>query len=425
MRYLPALLGLLLATLLPLHVQTSAQEGELPPMPPREPRGPADPELAPARQAAFAKSPQHGRIKAALDWLRDHQNIEGYWSATEFRADSRRADAKATGNLEFVKPGKLDGDFGWKDDSDIGLTGLAMQAFASAGFDHRAGEYRQTLRMAMQYLRRVQSNDGCFGPKEDDHFVYNHAHATTAAAEIYALSGDAVLKPMIDRACDFILRAQNPGLGWRYGVQPGMNDTSVTGNMLYALHAAKRGGIEIEHEKMLKGAFTWLNMVTVEVEGKWKTGYDTPGSDNARLRSAMDYFHNATMDAIHGACAAMWDKSDDRYLPHFRERLLAPGSLPRWDHLRVDFYYWYWAAKFARMDGGELWQAWNTQATSVLTASQRGWHVDDLEASRASASKLQEHGSWDPVGAWGTAGGRVYSTAMGALILQTEWQLKR
>lgn len=45
--------------------------------------------------------------------------------------------------------------------------------------------------------------------------------ATTA---MYGLSGDALLKPMVDKAVQFILKAQNPGMGWRHGVKPGDND---------------------------------------------------------------------------------------------------------------------------------------------------------------------------------------------------------
>jgi hypothetical protein len=178
---------------------------------------------------------KEGRTRAALEWLKDHQNPEGYWSGTTFSDDSVRTNAQKTYNIDFVAPGDPNGDKGWELTADIGLTGLALLAFVGAGYDHKEGDYRTTCRLAIKYLRQRQDNDGCFGPKEDDHFVYNHSICAMAVAEAYGLSLDPVLKPMADKAVEFILKAQNPGFGWRYGVQPGINDSSVTGWMVLAL----------------------------------------------------------------------------------------------------------------------------------------------------------------------------------------------
>jgi hypothetical protein len=36
-----------------------------------------------------------------------------------------------------------------------------------------------------------------------------------------------------------------------------------------------------------------------------------------------------------------------------------------------------------------------------------------------------ENGSWDPIGAWGTAGGRVYATAINCLSLEIYYRYGR
>ena len=58
----------------------------------------------------------------------------------------------------------------------------------------------------------------------------------------------------------------------------------------------------------------------------------------------------------------------------------------------------------------------------MLLDHQRGYVKADKDANLDTAEALDEHGSWDPLGAWGTAGGRVYSTAISALALETEWR---
>lgn len=362
-------------------------------------------------------------ISGALKWLADHQDREGFWSATNFPAASTRKEAATTGNIEFVKPGEKGADFGWEAVTDIGLTGLSLLAFTANGLDHKYGDYRSTVRNAIIYLRKVQDNDGCFGPKDEDQFVYNHAIAATALAETYGLSSDPVLKLVVEKSVEFILSAQNPGLGWRYGVKPAQTDSSVTGWMLLALHSAKEAGIAVDTTKVHEGAFKWLDTVTVQDGDKrWRTGYDSPGSNNARLRSAAEYDNNPTMDGIHGAVRILAAKTEgaDAKLADFEKSITE--NPPKWEHKKLDYYYWFWAAMFMQQRSGKARDAWWESAAEVLTKHQRGWHELDTKAERTTAAKLAEHGSWDAVDAWSMAGGRVYATAMGALTLSMPWR---
>ena len=367
------------------------------------------------------------RVRAALEWLKDHQNREGYWSATTFSADSTRLTAKKTYNIEFLNVGQASGDIGWESTCDVGLTGMSLLAFVGAGYDHKGGDYAATCRQAVLYLRKVQDNDGCFGAKEDNHFIYNHAICAMAMAEAYGLSGDAVLKPIADKAADFILKSQNPGLGWRYGVKPGINDSSVTGWMVLALKSFNMAGIDLDLAKCYSDAAEWFKLVTVDVGGYPKTGYDTPGSNNARLRSSAEFDNNPSMDSIYVMSMLFMEKADlkDRMIVSLSNVCVEPAYLPKWEPNKIDYYYWYYASLALYQVGGSTWKKWETPMSKTLLDSQRGYHKQDKDAGLTSKEALDEHGSWDSVDAWGSAGGRVYSTAINCLTLEVYYRYQR
>jgi hypothetical protein len=378
-----------------------------------------------ARATQRGGGPESDHVDAALEWLRDHQNVEGHWSATTFTADSQRVNAERTYNIEMVNVNDPNGDKGYEHVYDPGLTGLAMLAFTGAGYDHRIGKFRNTLRQAVLYLRRIQGNDGCFGPKEDLHYVYNHAICAMAMAELYGLSNDPMLRGPVMRGIEFILNAQNPGLGWRYGTQTGENDTSVTGWMVLTLSIAYKAGLDIDYSKSFAAAAEYLELMTVDVNGYPRTGYLTPGSENARLRSAQGvYDENPSMDSIYVMSMLFMDKADlrDPTIRALAGACIKPDNLPRWELNKLDYYYWYYASLALYQVGGSTWDRWESAMVGTLLNHQRGWHELDRAANRDSAEVFAEHGSWDPIDAWGAAGGRVYATAINCLSLQTYYR---
>jgi hypothetical protein len=81
-------------------------------------------------------------------------------------------------------------------------------------------------------------------------------------------------------------------------------------------------------------------------------------------------------------------------------------NLPR----RADYnlYYWYYGTLAMYQYGGAGWEHWNDSLRDLL--------VKDQQQSGPLA------GSWDPNDRWGGYGGRVYSTAMGALSLEVYYR---
>ena len=61
--------------------------------------------------------------------------------------------------------------------------------------------------------------------------------------------------------------------------------------------------------------------------------------------------------------------------------------------------------------GGAAWDVWDVFMRDAALAGQR----------RSGEAR----GSWDPVGPWGHAGGRVYSTALMSLCLEVDFRYER
>ena len=98
-------------------------------------------------------------------------------------------------------------------------------------------------------------------------------------------------------------------------------------------------------------------------------------------------------------------------MTHAANTILAKG--PRWDEKsgNIDHYYWYYATYALYQMGGNHWKQWSKQLTPAVVRSQR--------------KDANFRGSWDPAGAWGDDGGRVYSTAILVLTLEAYYRYTR
>jgi len=78
----------------------------------------------------------------------------------------------------------------------------------------------------------------------------------------------------------------------------------------------------------------------------------------------------------------------------------------------INIYYWYYGSYALFQFGGPDWKKWNEDMQKALLDSQR-------------QGEICEDGSWDPIDEWGTAGGRVYSTALGAMTFEVYYRFRR
>ena len=180
-------------------------------------------------------------VQLGLDWLARHQHPDGFWDCDGFMNQCKSEECGDPGNARY----------------DPGVSGLALLAFLGAGETDTSGLHGKTVSRGLEYLLNIQDRDGCFGPRTTNHFTYNHAICALAMAEAYALTASPRFKQSAERAIDFIEKARNPDLAWRYGVRPRDNDTSVTGWMVMALTSARGAGLRVDGRVDGRGRRPW------------------------------------------------------------------------------------------------------------------------------------------------------------------------
>jgi len=401
-------------------------------------------------------------IEAALDWLVRHQSPDGRWSSHDFVTMCDKETGPCRNAPWNKAPWGRDDGRGWKG-HDIGVTALAILAFTGWGHTHQSGrrrEYVSTVQKAVDFLKRVQISgtgnpdyDGCFRfkstlppegmPKnkirdldEKVEWMYDHAVATMAMAEVLFLSGDREgLGSCVERAAEFCLHARKKGAGWRYSVKSVVSDTSVTGWMVGALSAVRTCRImglvsapgERELDGSLKDALKWIDFVTERSTGA--VGYMSPGDQGSilveisRVRGGYPYDKKIpVMTAVGLSCRYCGGRKSSAPVMRKGMKLLM-NHLPLWrtregkKKSTISFLYWYFGSLAAFHRGGRDWQRWHTALRKALIPTQR--KKGDVKGRGCEA------GSWDPIGEWGIAGGRVYSTALGALALEVYFRWKR
>lgn len=317
-------------------------------------------------------------VAAALQWLVANQAADGRWDA----------DAHGAGREARIL-GQDRGGAGAR--ADTGITGLAVLALLAGGQTHLEGEHREAIQHGLEFLLRSQKSDGDLaGDAEVFARMYCHGIAMLAISEAYAITGDQRIRPYVERAVAYTVGSQHPTTGgWRY--HPGdTGDMSQFGWQLMALKSAEQAGFTIPPGTR-SGMERFLESVTT---GRRR------GLASYRPREQA----SRTMTAEALLCRYFIGRPRDEQADEAAEYLLEepPGRGP------VNFYYWYYATLALHQRQGDAWKQWNDRLTARLLASQR----------RNGA----QQGSWDPDPVWGNYGGRVFSTALGALCLESYYR---
>ena len=345
-------------------------------------------------------------VELGLKWLADHQDVDsdGKWDCDDF-AKHDPADDKCDGPGQPLY--------------DVGVTGLSVLAFLGAGYTDRGtskdNKYAKNVRAALRYLMNQQDEDGCFGSRSSQHFMYNHAIAALAMCEAYWMTRNPRYKKPAQKGLDFIAMSRNPYLAWRYEPRGGENDTSVTGWMVMALKSGKYAGLQIDPDAF-EGARQWIDKMTDPEFGQ--VGYNVQGGSPARPEGMQDKFppeKSQSMTAV-GILTRIFLGEDPK-----SSKMIKMGAAlctqvpPKWDETdgSIDMYYWYYATLALFQVGGSEWKTWNTHMKDAIVKNQH------KEGSGART------GSWDPIGPWGHDGGRVYSTATLVMCLEVYYRYDR
>ncbi|MEM8711986.1 MAG: hypothetical protein AAGG01_13635, partial [Planctomycetota bacterium] len=147
-------------------------------------------------------------------------------------------------------------------------------------------------------------------------------------------------------------------------------------------------------------------------EGTGRVGYTERGSPSSRVPGMNQEKYptdsGEALTAVALLCRFFLGQNpdDNKVMKDHAELIIR--RLPKWEPEKFgcDMYYWYYGSYAMFQMGGKYWKEWNKAMKPAV-----------VESQRKDGGKTYK-GSWDPVGPWGYAGGRVYSTATMVLCLE-------
>lgn len=327
-------------------------------------------------------------IDEALNWLMRHQEKDGYWECVNYVkncTDAKKDDTASVKSNQY----------------NVAVTGLALLAFLGAGYTHEpngkpfglppGGRFKPVVERGLKWLVDIQEKNGSFKdlPSKTTPNMFEQGLATLALCEAYGMTRDKDLKEPAQKAVDFIVSAQNPGLGWRYTPRSD-NDTSVVGWQVFALKSAEVSGLDVP-ASALEGASNWLDFVCIEDTG-W-VGYQQPGVGSSAIAAV----------GVMCRCLLGW-RADSPFLQR-SAGIVAEDK--EWNDKTLNYYFVYQATLAMYQMGGKFWDDWNKKMSDYML----GVQID----------KGCEKGSWD-IDYAKYYKSRVYTTALSALSLAVPYR---
>ena len=358
-----------------------------------------DPNRTVLAQRAGASLASEQAVERALDWLARHQDADGSWDGGTARSrDGSVFENDDSFNIHCPAGEVCFGEcFYWE--ADTALTGLSLLAYLGAGYTHLDGKYTSAVAKGLEFLLKVQKADGDLRGSSLAVGMYCHAMATLALCEAYALTGDSRLRPPVEKALNFLVRARAlDGLAWRYAPGAPAGDTSILGWAVMALKSGRTVGVPIPASTQA-GILGWLRKVSKGRDGGLAF-YNLEASGTKVT---------PTMTAEAWACRQFLEvggpgRASDEAAAHLLQN--------RSDRGEYNIYYLYYGTLAMYQHGGEAWSTWNARVRDDVVRRQR------VEGHMA--------GSWDPDDSpYGTKGGRIYGTALATLTLEVYYRFLR
>ncbi len=349
---------------------------------------------------------EENAVDFGLAWLAAHQDVadDGKWDCDGFMKHDPEGD-------------RCDGAGGAL--NDVGVTSLAVLAFLGAGYTDRGSakenRYAKHIRAGARYLILAQADDGAFGPRETQSFIYNHAMATLAMSELFWTTKNPRYRKPAQDGLNFLAAARNPLGAWRYRPRGGDNDTSVTVWCLMALKSGRFAALEVDPDG-LEGARVWIDQVTDPETGR--VGYLARGGPSHRPKGMEERWPASATHAMTaaGTLGRIFLGEDPRTSEMVAKgaRLCADNP-PVWnpDTGSIDMDYWYFGTLALFQVGGTSWRVWSGKMEDAILRHQH---------PKGTGARA---GSWDPLDPWGPDGGRVYATALMTMALEVYYRYDR
>lgn len=277
-----------------------------------------------------------------------------------------------------------DGSFGTGVYSrNVGVCSLAGLAFMAQGNTPRRGTFGRAVERCVGFILRCCQDSGFItyegatshGP------MYEHGFATMFLAEVYGMSESPGLRTKLSAAVRLIVEKQNSEGGWRYQPERNEADISVTICQIMALRAARNAGLYVPNDTIDR----CLEYV--------KRSQNPDGGFIYMLSSGgPSKFPRSAAGVVALYSAGIYEGTEiDRGLEYLLQ--FAPGKTPitAENHYLYGHYY---AVQAMYQAGGNYWRRWYPPVAVELVGMQR------------------------KDGAWLDTTSPVYGTAMACLILQ-------
>lgn len=328
-----------------------------------------------ARYGATAAS--ESAVEAALAWLAQHQRLNGSWSF-DLRADPCRGRCRHSCVLGDAAAPTTAG------------TGLALLAFLGAGYTHHEGKYAETVRRGIYYLRE-EARPAQFGRDLQAGSMYGHGIAALALTEVLNIDRlrereDEDIRNLVEDVLLFTMVAQHPAGGWRY-VPGSPGDMTVSGWQILSLVSGRHAGLPLR-SNTLPDARRFVR--SLAAQDSYQFGYISTEPE-------------PTTTAI--GLAMLLYLSESPFQTPFQQAMWAMVERgPKF----TDVYHDYYAALALHNVRHEGWDQWHVPLREHLI--------------RTQATEGHEKGSWHFKDLHGDVGGRLYTTAMAALILEVYYR---
>lgn len=314
-------------------------------------------------------------LERALRWLAEHQHNDGGWS---FRLED--PNGPCHGQCDHLRENPEDAPI-----PRTAATGLCLLAFMGAGHTHQSGEYAETVRRGLYFLRG-QANRTSRGYDLQTGSMYGQGIAALAIAEAFVLTGDEEFRELLEGTTMFCASAQHTSGGWGY-LPGGPPDITLTAWQVIALKTSQQKGVSIPTEILPKAnAF----VLTLANETQSRFGYKTP--EPKLSTTAIGLLMQLYFGILPGQTS-------------LREGL---DWIADQGPSESNVYYNYYAMLALHHSRHRERMAFARMLQEYLIKTQ--------------ASGGHESGSWHFKDRYGSVGGRLYTTAMCALILETPYR---
>lgn len=314
---------------------------------------PADGKLSPP---AKLDEPTRKAIDKALAFLASKQNHDGSWT---------------------------DGGF----QHNTAITSFALLAFMSQGHLPGQGKYGPEVNKGGQFLiASARDQDGLLvGARGSGQVMYCHGMATLTLSQLWGVTQDDSIRPVLKRAVDLIIRCQNSEGGWRYQPKPEDADISVTVMQVMALRAAKNAGLHVPDQTLQK-AIAYIESCRDDKTGGYSYMPKQRGPEFARTAAGVCVLQ----------LAGLYDSKDIPKAVEFLEKRFSNKS-----HFWYGHYY---AGHAMHTVGGKSWDSWYARFKATVLPEQTPM------------------GSWDGKKLDDNPVGPVYQTSIAVITLSIPTQ---